>query len=159
MRRLEPERGAVALQMAMILPILIIVAIGLFEVWRVLYLQQMLNDAAYQGVRLLATQPNREEIPEEVDKLVRRYVARSPFVDPALRDNPDSGRLLYVGTEWYPPRCGSPVIVTVQMNWRVGQGWAGTSSDSSWLPFLGLAGTLTGRADGRVLCERAEDVY
>ena len=50
---LKDRRGAVAIQVVLLLPILIIIIIGAYEVWKILYVRQTLNDAAYQAVRLL----------------------------------------------------------------------------------------------------------
>lgn len=155
---MKDERGAVAIQVALFLPILIIIVIGGFEVWKVLHMQQVLNDAAYQGVRLLSMQPDHEDIPIQVEHLVRRYVSRAPFVDPALRANPRNEDLLVVGISYFPPRCGQAVRVRLELAWTVGQGWASGPSGESWLPFLGRRAVLRARAEGVVLCERAEDV-
>ena len=144
MKNADSERGAIAIQVAIILPILIIAIIGMFEVWRVLYMQQMLNDAVYQGVRLMATQPNHENMPNQVERLVRRYVSRSPFVSSSLRVNPDSPDL-YVSIE-FAARCGAPVAVSVQMPWYVGQGWSERDHDDDegdWLSFMRIGGVLT----------------
>mgnify|MGYP005841702921 CR=1 FL=1 len=79
------ERGAISIQVALFLPILVIILIGGIEVWKVLYLQEVLNDAAYQGVRLFAMQPDHispdgSPIPLQVEALVKRYVASNPFI-------------------------------------------------------------------------------
>ena len=116
-----------------------------------------MNDAAYQGVRLLAMQPHckYENIPDQVDRLVRRYVARNPFVDPSLRDNPDDETLLIVDVKHdYPPECGSEVSVKVQLKWIVGR----EMGLHRWVPFLGREGLLEAYAEGWVICERQEDV-
>jgi hypothetical protein len=155
--RMSRERGAVAIQIALFLPILIVIVVGAFEVWRVLHMQQVLNDAAYQGVRLLSMQPDHEDIPIQVEHLVRRYVSRAPYVDPALRADPGNQDLLYVGIAYFPPRCGEAVSVRLQLAWTVGQGWARRPSGESWLPFLGRRAVLRARAEGVVLCERDED--
>ncbi len=157
----DDERGAIAVQVALILPIFIIILIGAFEVWKVLYVQQVLNDAAYQGVRLMVMQANSGEmdVPLATDKLIRRYVSQSPFIDPALRANPDDLNLLNVTLDYVPPKCDNPVVVEVRMQWIVGREWRlNPNPTSGWFPFLGRPGTLTGRARGVVLCERVKDV-
>lgn len=152
------KRGAVAVQVAIMLPILVIIMIGAFELWKVLYMQQVLNDAAYQGVRLLCMQPAHGDTTIEVEQLVRRYVSQAPFADPALHTNPCDEDLLYVSVDAFPGRCGSGVSVSVDMQWRVGQpNWTRGGGSGTWLPFLGLAGTMTGSAEGVVLCERRDD--
>lgn len=152
------KRGAVAVQVAIMLPILVIIVIGAFELWKVLFMQQVLNDAAYQGVRLLCMQPDHGDISIEVEQMVRRYVSQAPFADAALKADPRNEDLLHVGVYFFPPRCGAPVAVSVDMEWRVGQPtWSRGGGPGTWLPFLGRAGTLTGRAEGVVLCERRDD--
>jgi len=172
------ERGAISIQVALFLPILVIVLIGGVEVWKVLYVQQVLNDAAYQGARLLAMQPNHvpddtslPPIPDQVLALVHRYVAANPFVasfyageagglDAALmvRFEPgySPGRF-----DLWAPMCGERVTVIVQLPWYVGRGWTRGPDDWSrdpelqepWLPFLNTRGVLTARARGVFLCE------
>jgi Flp pilus assembly protein TadG len=152
------KRGAVAIQVAIMLPILVIIMIGAFELWKVLYMQQVLNDAAYQGVRLLCLQPAHGDTTIEAEQLVRRYVSQAPFADPALRADPYDEGLLYVSVDAFPARCGSGVSVSVDMHWRVGQPtWSRGGGAGTWLPFLGRAGTMTGHAEGVVLCERRDD--
>ena len=151
------ERGAVAVQFAILLPVLLITVIGAFEVWKILHMQQVLNDAAYQGVRLLCMQPDHRDaegdrdMPQRVEKLVRRYVSTANFVDPALRDNPENGSLLQVGITDTSLECGAPVSVRVRLHWTVGQDWAGTPS-ASWFPFERQRRWLIGEATGSVLC-------
>ena len=178
----ENERGAVSIQIALFLPILVIILIGGVEVWKVLYVQQVLNDAAYQGVRLLCMQPNHDPatrypgstlppIPAQVEALVERYVASNPFVSAFCNTQPGglsaalSVRLspAYVPDRWefWAPGCGQTMAVVVSLTWYVGRGWTQGPTDWSqdpdvqgpWLPFLNTYGVLTGRAEGVVLCE------
>ena len=155
----KDERGAIAVQVALILPLFIIILIGAFEVWKVLYMQQVVNDAAYQGVRLMAMQANSGEmdVPQATERMIRRYISQIPFIDPALKADPDSPDLLNVSIDYYPPKCDNLVTIEVQLPWIVGREWRSRPS-SGWFPFLKRQGTLTGRAEGVVLCERTEDV-
>ena len=159
-RLLRDERGAVAVQTALFLPILIIIVIGSFELWKVAYVQQVLNDAAYQGVRLMVMQANSQEIdvPWRTERLIRRYVSTCPFVDPALKANPENEELLDVSIQYYPPRCGETVSIEVIVPWVVGREWRARPNSSDWLSFLGARGRLIGRAEGAMLCIRQEDV-
>jgi Flp pilus assembly pilin Flp len=164
------ERGAIAIQFALILPIFIVILIGAFELWKVLYVQQVLNDAAYQGVKLMVMQgradydkPGQPEdgsaVEDGAQQMIRRYMSRCPFVDPALRNDPNSD-VLSVSVQYSPsdyPRCGNMAAVNVTLRWTVGREWAGRPS-GGWLDFIGLSGDLTGYATGIVLCEREEDV-
>jgi len=160
------KRGAVAIQIALMLPILIIILLGAYELWKVIYLQQVINDAAYLGVRYVSTQPlgvARQEdptsptVPDLAKKMVRRYVSQAPFVDPALKFNPDNGQLLQVWVTYHPARCGNPVVVGVGLQHTVGREW-GLGSANEWLPFLGGRYTMMAEANGSVLCERDQDV-
>jgi hypothetical protein len=161
----EDKQGAVAIQVALFIPILVILLLGAYELWKVLYVQQVLNDAAYQGVRMVAMQPmgvarqgdrSSPRVPEMAERMIRRYVAQTPFIDPTLQQNPDDEQLLQVAIMYQPPQCGNPVDVYVQLAWTVGREW-GTDTASEWLPFLGWTWTLTGEAHGWILCERQED--
>ena len=86
-RLVKSRRGAVTVQVALFLPILIVILVGAFEFWKVQYLQQVLNDAAYQGVRLLVSQANAPEVEgmpvrdmrAETEMMIRRYVATQAF--------------------------------------------------------------------------------
>jgi len=153
---LEEKRGAITVQVALFLPILILIVLGGFEVWKVLYMQQLLNDAAYQGVRVLALQPKKEDTPLQVEAMVRRYIAEAPFVDPALKANPDNRDLLHVTVNVGNFRCGDPISLEIALYWKVGQEWLG--NPSGWLSFLKMRGWLKARAEGVILCERQEDV-
>lgn len=146
------KRGAVAIQFALFLPILVVALIGGFEVWKILYVRDSLNDATYQAVRLLAMQPNAPGIDGQVDALVRRSAAMNPLIGNRAFD---PGRL-WVALN-YDARCGRPVTVRVGLAWVVGEGWGRPSS--GWFPFLGRAGTLRTQATGWVLCERDSDVH
>ncbi|MFH1086130.1 MAG: hypothetical protein V1772_10255, partial [Chloroflexota bacterium] len=117
------------------------------------------NDAAYQGARLMAMQANSSEVdvPWRTERLIRRYVGRCPFIDPALKADPENTELLAVSLQYYPPRCGENVAVEVSMLWVVGREWRVRPRSSDWLSFLGGRGRLIGRAEGAVLCARQED--
>ena len=162
------ERGAIAIQVALFLPILVIIMVGAFEIWRVLYMQQVLNDAAYQGARLLSLQAYHQrkfdasgppDIPDEVEYLVRRYVSRAPFVDREVMDNfyDDRLRVELNYSHAVGPMCGHSAEVDVYLDWWVGMG-AGGPNSRIWMPFLDELGTLHGHAGGQVICERLSDL-
>ncbi|MBC7236406.1 MAG: pilus assembly protein [Chloroflexi bacterium] len=161
---MKSERGAVAIQIALMLPVLIIILLGGYELLKVLYLQQVLNDAAYQGARLVSMQPlaNVEvdgqelEVVELAEKMIRRYVSRAAFVSPELRADPDDRRHLQVYILTSGGYCGERVEVIVAMPWIVGREW-GLGVAGEWLPFLGRGGSLMGKAVGWVLCETQSD--
>lgn len=175
------ERGAISIQVALFLPILVIILIGGIEVWKVLYLQEVLNDAAYQGVRLFAMQPDHispdgSPIPLQVEALVKRYVASNPFIT-TFYPPQELENALWVrldppypvnSPQFWTPQCGQTVAVEVRLTWYVGKGWTqgpdnwsqdqDPDSQGPWMPFLNTYGVLTGRASGVVLCERSKDI-
>ncbi|MHA7143344.1 TadE/TadG family type IV pilus assembly protein [Arthrobacter sp. TmT3-37] len=51
MSRLQSERGAVALEMALVLPILLLILVGILEFGRVMNVQISLTHAAREGAR------------------------------------------------------------------------------------------------------------
>ncbi len=158
----EDKRGAVAIQVALFIPILIIILLGAYELWKVLYMQQVVNDAAYQGARLMTMQPlgkDREGNSTEIiaEQMIRRYISQAALADPALRENPGDPRLKVMFQSEHGPFCGSHILVHVEMPWTVGREW-GVSANSSWLPFMGFTWMMHGRAEGWILCERAIDV-
>ncbi|MHA7279172.1 TadE/TadG family type IV pilus assembly protein [Arthrobacter sp. MDT2-2] len=58
MRRLRNERGAVAIEMALVLPVLLIILLGILEFGRVLNVQVSLTQAAREGARHAAIHYN-----------------------------------------------------------------------------------------------------
>jgi hypothetical protein len=158
----EDKRGAVAIQVALFIPILVIILLGAYELWKALYMQQVMNDAAYQGARLMAMQPMGKDQYDNMSKVVaeqmiRRYISQAALVDPELRANPGDPRIQVIFRSDHGPLCGSRILVHIQMPWTVGREW-GVSANSSWLPFMGFTWMMHGRAEGWVLCERAIDV-
>jgi hypothetical protein len=107
----------------------------------------------------MAMQANSGEmdVPKATEHMIRRYVSQSPFIDPALKSDPDSEELLNVVIEYFPPKCDELVTIEVQLPWIVGREWR-TRPTSGWFPFFQRQGVLTGYAEGVVLCERTEDV-
>ncbi len=139
----DKERGAVLIQFALFLPILIVFLMGAFEIWKVLYIKQSLNDAAYQGIRLLCMQP-RDGIAGQADALMRRTRWQNTFVrDEAL----DQARFVISTID--QPCCGDTVTIDLRLEWRVAwQGWTGW-----WIPPLDPDHRwLRTAASGTVLC-------
>ena len=143
----KEKRGAVTVQVALFLPILIIILIGAFEVWKVMYLQQVLNDAAYQGVRLMVTQavapaPVVDGAPQdmrgEMILMIERYVRQAAFIDPAFRElGPDASLVqVQLNVQDFPPPCDSSVEVVVLMPWLVGREFVDRPGLVAWMPFL-----------------------
>lgn len=79
MRKLCGERGAAAVEFALVLPILIVLVLGIVEFGRAFQVQSTLAAAAREGVRTMAI---------EDDAAAARAAARaaSASLDPALTD-------------------------------------------------------------------------
>jgi Flp pilus assembly protein TadG len=71
MRKLRRENGTAMLETAITLPILLLVAVGLFEFGRAFQTWQVLTNAAREGARL-ATTPNQTT--DSVTSRVRSYM-------------------------------------------------------------------------------------
>ncbi len=141
---LKDRRGAVAIQVVLLLPILIIIIIGAYEVWKILYVRQTLNDAAYQAVRLLVLQPYEWDTftstNVQAENLVRRYVDSNRFIDPAdLTVNVTMDSVL--------PVCGKEIRVDITLDWVIGENWG----RHQWIPFLGRSYQMTVRAAGPIM--------
>lgn len=57
----QPERGAVALEMALLLPVLILLLLGIMEFGRAFHVQASLTSAAREGVRMMAITKNSDD--------------------------------------------------------------------------------------------------
>ena len=134
------KRGAATIQVVLLLPVLALLLLGAYEVWKVLHVQQTLNDAAYQGVRMLALRPNADGIGGETEDLVYRYVSVNPLI------NED---LVTVNVNNDYVMCGDVVSVEVLLYWTAGHG----SGYPDWAGFLRLRGNLRGYASGQVICD------
>lgn len=140
---LKDRRGAVAIQVVLLLPILIVIVIGAYEVWKVLYVRQVLNDAAYQAARLVVLQPYDKNTFTsnniKAENLIRRYVATNRFIDPAA---------LTINVTMPPlPVCGQEVVVDATLDWVIGEDWG----RHAWIPFLGRPQRMTVRATGQII--------
>jgi Flp pilus assembly protein TadG len=71
MRRLKSERGAAILEMAMTLPLLLLMSVGIFEFGRAYQTWQVLTNAAREGARL-AILPG--QTPANVQARVQAYM-------------------------------------------------------------------------------------
>ncbi len=146
----KKERGAVTVQVALFLPILFIVLLGTFEVWKILYVRQTLTDAASQGLRLISLQSNVQGIPEQADALMRRTVAQNGLVGPRALD---PGQLR---VDIYTTRhCDDMVQITLGLQWTAGAEF-GRPTDS-WLRFIGQSGELQVTSVGMINCEGRRD--
>ena len=76
-KRLRNERGATAVEFAMIVPLLIVLVLGVAEFGRAFQVQGTLSAAAREGVRLMALQND----PAAAKDAVRNA---APSLDPAI---------------------------------------------------------------------------
>ncbi len=72
MKRLKSERGAALLEAAITIPLLLLIAVGIFEFGRAFQTWQILTNAAREGARL-AVLP--DPTPGVVETRVREYMA------------------------------------------------------------------------------------
>lgn len=123
----DSERGAAAVEFAMLLPILIMLAFGIMEFGRAYNVQATLTNAAREGARSMAINKNQD---------TARTAARNAAIhlNPALQ-NSNITFSLTTGTSGCP--AGDQTIVTVKYNLNTVTGIAG--------PFA-----MTGR--GSMLC-------
>jgi hypothetical protein len=140
------ERGAVTIQVALFLPILFIVLLGTFELWKVLYVRQTLSDAAAQGMRLISLQSNVYGIQDEAEALMRRAVAQNGLVGPRALDPEQLEVRIYTTRH-----CDDQVQIALGLQWTVGSEFG--RPDNGWLPFIGHTGTLQFISVGVVTCD------
>lgn len=126
MSRFRSERGAVAVEFALVLPILVALLLGIVEFGRAYNAQVTVTHAAREAARTMAV---------EDDPVAARTAARAaaPTLTPALTD----GQILIT-----PADCtaNTTVTVTVQHNLMFISGWFGTG--------VGLEGTAAMRCGG-----------
>ncbi|WP_294179703.1 TadE family protein [uncultured Schumannella sp.] len=76
MRR-DPERGAAAVEFALILPVLLVLVLGMFEFSRAFHTQIAVTNAAREGARVMA-------IHDDPAKASSAAIAAAPTLDPAI---------------------------------------------------------------------------
>lgn len=72
-----PERGAAAVEFALILPVLLIMVLGMLEFSRAYNTQISLSNAAREGARVMA-------IHDDSDQAIEAAIAAAPSVSPAI---------------------------------------------------------------------------
>ena len=129
LRSTRGERGAAAVEFALILPVLLALVLGLIEFSLVFNSQISMTNAAREGARHMAIHNNQAEA-----KLKAVDAAESSTVDPAL----DTSEVVIS-----PSVCakGETVTVTIEHDQDLITGF---------FPFLGDSITLTGQ--GVMLC-------
>jgi Flp pilus assembly protein TadG len=82
------ERGAAAIEFALVLPILVLLIVGIFEFGRLFNVQLTLSNAAREGARVMA-------INDDPSEARSAAIAAAPVLNPAITDgqidvSPDS---------------------------------------------------------------------
>ncbi|HEY3308133.1 MAG TPA: TadE/TadG family type IV pilus assembly protein [Desulfuromonadaceae bacterium] len=97
---LNNKKGAALVEMAIILPLLLLIVVGIFEFGRAMLIRNTLNNAAREGARRAAVSPP----PVNIDAFVRSAI---PFNQTGLviTPNPSSPT----------PGSGAPVTVTIML--------------------------------------------
>ncbi|UCF95255.1 MAG: pilus assembly protein [Desulfobacterales bacterium] len=103
------QRGATALELTILLPLLLILIFGIIEFSIILYDKQMITNASREGARAGIVYNEPADIPETtIQQIVENYCAdhlisfsagvTQPVLDPppAWIDDPDAGRVLRV---------------------------------------------------------------
>jgi Flp pilus assembly protein TadG len=121
------ERGSVAVEMAILLPVLILLLFGMIEFGRALNTQATLNHAAREAVRVMAITKNQIETKNKA-------VTSAPTLNPAI--NP--GDVQITGTCPTSPTSVS-TSVTVTINYQLST-------------LTGIAGPFAMKATGVMLC-------
>ena len=80
MKRAHNERGAAAVEFALVAPLLLLMVLGIAEFGRAYHVQTTVSQAAREGVRVMALENNR-------DKAVTATKAAAPTLDPPLTDS------------------------------------------------------------------------
>ena len=88
------ERGAAAVEMALVLPVLLLVVGGLIDFGRAFYANMVLGNAAREGVRMVAlggytTTQIQDRIQQATPGLTWSYAAGSPTACPASPGSTD----------------------------------------------------------------------
>jgi len=89
------ERGSALVEFAAVLPLLLILLCGIFEIGRALHIQQSLVYSAHEGARLMAL---HGATPAEVEACVRDVLGPIDMTSIAITE-PDVNRIIRVAVE------------------------------------------------------------
>ena len=99
-RRRDPERGQSLVEFALIIPIVLLIMIGLFDLGRIVFINNSLSDGARDGARHAATRPRDADYCTRVDDAIRsatRGQALTPYpVTYTALDTSGNPRATYV---------------------------------------------------------------
>jgi Flp pilus assembly protein TadG len=141
MTRLKSDRGTALLEMAVTLPLLLLVSIGIFEFGRAYQYAQVITNAAREGARVavLPGQPS-----DAVQTRVSAYLAAGQLQDPSSATVTVTTTQVSIGGSTTVP--GSRVTVAYPFSFMVLQPVAQLIVKGST---LGTAFTMTGVAEMR----------
>ena len=77
----KDKRGAILVQAILFLPILVLIVVGSFEVWKAISVKQSLHSGTYQAVRYLSLNPVKSFEEAEWAAVARK------FIKPELKNN------------------------------------------------------------------------
>jgi hypothetical protein len=140
MRRIRDDRGAAAVEFAMVMPLLVMLVFGIFEFGLAWHTYQVITDAAREGARqaVVANASNQQAVFETVEMAIRRTRPGEVTVRNASYCAPDlptgalgKNRVEIYGCDWNGGS-GSPARVAVRygfeftvlgslLNWGTGQ--------------------------------------
>lgn len=128
-----PERGAVAVEFALLAPVLIMILLGIMEFGRAYNVQISLTNAAREGVRVMAINNS-----ESTAKAAARNVAGA--LNPGLKDEKIVFKYQTTpATTPVPTACAANVQVTVTI-------------DHSLTTMTGIAGPFAMKGTGTMQC-------
>ena len=137
----KDKRGAILVQAILFLPILILIVVGSFEVWKAISVKQSLHSGTYQATRYLSLNPvlslNSEDWVEEAEKFVEPELKNNGFVSAGTAkkvsitvDTPDS------------LDCGKTFTIKTELSWK------------AVIPYLSRSDwKLVDQHEGFIVCE------
>lgn len=79
LRRADSDRGQTMVEFALIIPIVLLIMLGLFDLGRIVFINNSLSDGARDGARHAATRPRDADYCSRVDDAVRSAVRGQPL--------------------------------------------------------------------------------
>jgi Flp pilus assembly protein TadG len=126
------HRGAAVVELALALPVLIVLFLGLFEAARLCLATQLLTTAAREGCRVAVVPGNG---PAEVQARVDRVLSGSGITVGTVAPTPE---------DWQAARRGDAVTLTLSVPYR----------QVSWLPGAAFFPDATVTGSATMSCER-----
>ena len=144
------RRGAIIVEAAVVLPVLLIMMLGIWEVGRIIQLQQVISNSAREGARLAAAgKLNGTDVTTSmVQQAVRDYLTTSGFASAAV-----SGAVITItpiSASWTEPSQAAPLDL-FRVSVQIPSGPAFESLRWSFLGRLTPVTQITGQAVWRSL--------